>query len=266
MMRFIALILLPLHVWAELILAAIPWRDFAALEHLYTPLIEIISKSTGQKVRFIVSENYSQLIDQVEEGQADIAIFGANSYVEAKERVPNLIYLGTCKIPNDHYKSILIAHKSNLAPLSEYKGKHLALTDKASTSGYVYPLLMLHEAQMGPKDFATVTLLGSHYRIYEAVANGVVDIGGVSMTGLEKAIETYGDIFGIVQMSEPIPQDPITIAPHVKKEYLHAIQKALLEDWAHNIFERYQTDLKGVAVHNDAYYDIVRRAKAWQKE
>jgi phosphonate transport system substrate-binding protein len=266
MMRFIFLALLPLHVCAELILAVVPWRSPEALERLYAPLVQIISQSTGQKVRFMVSSNYSQLINQVAEEHADIAIFGANSYVEAKERIPNLIYLGTCKIPNDHYNSILIAHKSNLAPLQSYRGKHLALTDKASTSGYVYPLLMLHEAQIGIEDFATVSLLGSHYRIYEAVANKVIDIGGVSMTGLEDAIKIHGDIFGIIQMSEPIPQDPIVIAPHVNAEYVDALQGALASDFAQKVFDEFQTDLKGVAIHDDAYYDIVRRAREWQKE
>lgn len=266
MLRYISLVLLPLHVWADLILAAVPWRSFEALEHLYQPLREIITKTTGQEVRFIVSKDYNQLINQVAEGEADIAIFGANSYVEAKERVPELLYLATCKLPNDHYKSALISHKLKKAPLEEYRGKHLALTDKASTSGYVYPLLMLHEAGMGLEDFATVSLLKTHYRVYEAVASGSIDIGGVSMTGFNDAKKTHGDIFEVIQISDPIPQDPIVVAPHVKKEYIVALQKALQSDWAQRIFDKFQTDLKGVAIHDDGYYDIVRRVKAWQNE
>lgn len=266
MWRYIFLALLPLHVWADLVLAAIPWRSPEALERLYAPLVEIISKATSQKVSFMVSENYTQLIDQVEDAKADIAIFGANSYVEAKERIPDLIYLATCKVPDDHYKSLLISHKSNHLPLSSYRSKHLALTDKASTSGYLYPLMMLENANLKPEDFATVTLLGSHYRVYEAIANKVVDIGGVSMTNLKGAIETHGDIFEIIQMSDPIPQDPIVIAPHVEKEYIDALKSALASDWAQKIFDKYKTDLKGVSIHDDSYYDIVRRVKAWQNE
>lgn len=45
MLRYIGLVLLPLHVWADLILAAVPWRSFEALEHLYQPLREIILRS-----------------------------------------------------------------------------------------------------------------------------------------------------------------------------------------------------------------------------
>jgi len=266
MWRYIFLSLLPLHVWADLVLAAIPWRAPESLESLYAPLIEIISKATGQKVSFMVSENYTQLINQVEDAKADIAIFGANSYIEAKERIPNLIYLATCKIPNDHYKSLLIAHKTNHLPLKSYRSKHLALTDRASTSGYLYPLLMLDDANLKPKDFATVTLLGSHYRVYEAIANKVVDIGGVSMTGFEEAVKIHGDIFAIIQKSKPIPQDPIAVAPHLPKEQIQAIQNALKDETSKLIFQKYQSDLKGVAIHDDSYYDIVRRARAWQNQ
>lgn len=244
-------------------LATVPWRSEGELINMYQPLIKLIEKSTKKKVNFLVTKDYSELSKRIKAKSVDIAIFGANSYIDAKEDNPHLIYLATSMQPNDHYNSLIIARKdSNLKKLEDLKGKNFAFTDRGSTSGYVYPNLMLNEAGIEPKKyFKTVSMLKKHYRVYDSVANGSIDAGGCSSTIYNEAIKKNGDIYTIVKRSAPIPQDPIVASGDLDKELIKTLQKSFKKANKSGLFKKYNTHLKGLSVKSDSYYDIVRKAK-----
>ena len=151
---------------------------------MYKPLIKHIEAHTDKKVNFLVANDYMELATRI--NTVDIAVFGPNSYVEAKEILGDkIVYLGTSMQPNDHYNSVIIARKdSNIFTLQDLKNKNFAFTDIASTSGYVYPSLMLYnEGITNPKEyFKTVIMLKKHYRVYDAIAKGSIDAGGATIT------------------------------------------------------------------------------------
>jgi phosphonate transport system substrate-binding protein len=249
-------------------IATVPWRNSDVLEKMYQPLIKLIEDKTSKKVNFLITNNYKELSERIASKNVDIAIFGANSYVDAKELLGDkIVYLGTSMQPLDHYNSLIITHKdSQIYTLRDLVGKNFAFTDFGSTSGYVYPNLMLYKA--GIKDtkkyFKTITMLKKHYRVYNAIAKKSIDAGGATASIYNDAIKRNGDIYRVLKRSMPIPQDPIVVSTHMGTKMISKLKKIFKEANKSIYFKKYNTDLKGISIRNDSYYDIVREAKAFK--
>jgi phosphonate transport system substrate-binding protein len=245
--------------------ATVPWQSEKELFQIYHPLLQLLEDKTGEKVDFILTKDYAELSNRILTKSVDIAIFGASSYVDAKYKNPKLIYLATSKQPTDHYNSIIITKKdSNIKSMSDLKNISFGFTDKGSTSGYLYPNLMLSKANINPKkDFKSITMLKKHYKIYGAVASGSIDAGGTTNTYYQEAVEKYGDIFRIIKKSKDIPQGPIIAAPHLSKTFIKKIKKILKEETKNNNYftKKRPNILRGISIRSDSYYDSVREVK-----
>ena len=246
-----------------LVLVSIPWRDTAILNQIYAPMIKLLETRLNRKVNLYVSKDYKELAQRLTTGAADLGIFGGNSYVEAKLDHPQIRYLATCKQPTAFYNSLIIVRKdSSIKGISDLAGKSFAFTDKSSTSGYLYPLLMLTAAKINPEtDFSITYFLEKHDKVYEAVAKGIIDAGGVSKTALKKSIATHGDVFQILSTSDPIPRNPVVAAPHLSKETMQKIADILAMAQSSPIFQQSDSILKGFDIRSDRFYDIVRDAR-----
>lgn len=251
-------------------IASVPWRSSDVLKKTYEPLIELLRDKTGKEINFLITKNYMELSKRISSNHIDIAIFGANSYVDAKEILKDkIIYLGTSMYPNDHYNSLIIAHKdSGIKSISDLKNKNFAFTDLGSTSGYIYPKYMLYEEGITkPKEFfKTITMLKKHNRIYDAIAKKGIDAGGASNTEYHAAIKRNGDIYTIVKKSAPIPGDPIVANKKLGKEMIEKLQEIFKDANKSIYFKKYNSDLKGISVRSDKFYNIVRKVKEFNKK
>lgn len=245
-----------------LVFASVPYKSPKALHEMYAPLIEHLETGLGKKVVFRVTNDYEEMSKRIISKTVDIASLGANSYIEAKQKIPGLRYLATTKLNgNDHYYSlILTSTSSGITTISDLKGKKFAMTDVQSTSGYVYPSIMLNKAGIDPSsDFSQLFMLKKHSKIYDAIVSGAIDAGGCSATQLVEKKKEHGDVFKIIERSDPIPMDPVTVAPHLDIELTEKIRTLL------SSFENSDPEsiLTGYSVRSDAYYDVVREAKAF---
>jgi phosphonate transport system substrate-binding protein len=264
------ILLLSYNIFAQdtLNIATVPWKAKQDLQKFYQPLFDLIEEKTPYKVHFMITKNYAELALRVKEKAVDIALFGANSYIEAKYSNPYLVYLATIKLPEDHYNSLIITKKdSNIKTLEDLQGKNFAFTDIGSTSGYIYPNFMLYQA--GIKDpgkfFNSVSMLKKHPKVYNAVASGAIDAGACSTTSLQKAIQKNGDIYRILQKSRPIPSDPIVAGGHIYPRTIEILLKLFKDPKTNQYIQKYESDFKGISVKDDAYYDIVREVSSFVK-
>lgn len=249
-------------------IAAVPWKSHKDLQNFYKPLFDLIEDKTSYKINFMITKNYAELALRVKEKAVDIALFGANSYVEAKYDNPYLTYLATIKLPEDHYNSLIITRKdSKIKTLDDLQGKNFAFTDIGSTSGYIYPNFMLYQAGIKEpkKFFKSISMLKKHPKVYNAVASGAIDAGACSITSLKKAIKDNGDIYRILQKSRPIPSDPIVAGGHLYPRTIEILLKLFNDPMTNEFIEKYNGDFKGISVKDDSFYDIVREVNSFVK-
>lgn len=248
----------------SLVLVSVPWQKTETLEEIYAPLVKLLEQGMGQEVKFFVAGDYQELGKRMDTGAADIGIFGGNAYVEAKSAYPRIQYLATCMQPTAFYRSLVITRKdSGITGFQGLKGKSFGFTDKKSTSGYLYPLLMLRSNLLQPdRDFRLTYFLKAHDKVYDAVAKGTIDAGGASLTALEKAIARNGEVFRIIAESDPIPRNAVTAAGHLSQETVAKLTGLLAGAARTDFFKQSGSILKGFRIESDAFYDIVRKARA----
>ncbi len=267
---FIFLLAVILNAKDVINMATVPWKSSDQLYRTYKPLIDLIEDRTGKKVNFLISKNYMELSKRILENYVDIALFGANSYVDAKDFLGDkIIYLASCMHPNDHYNSIIITHKSsNIYKVSDLKGKNFAFTDVGSTSGYIYPNYMLFEEGIKEpkKYFKTVVMLKKHNRVYDAIAKRAIDAGGTTNTQYKEAIQRNGDIYRIIKRSDPIPNGPIVVNANMDPKMIKKLKDILKEANKSVYFTNNDSDLKGISIRSDGFYNIVRKIKAFNKD
>jgi phosphonate transport system substrate-binding protein len=165
--------------------------------------------------------------------------------------------------PTDHYTCLLITHRqSAIVNPGDLRGRSFAFTDRESTSGFVYPSLMLKKAGIDPeKDFSITFFLEKHDKVCDSVASRSIDAGSVSSTAMEGAILRNGDLFRVIAESAPIPRNAVVSSPHLPEELRARIQEVLSVASTHPIFTESPSILRGFTIKDDSFYDIVREAR-----
>jgi len=251
------------HAHAVLKIVTVPWQKTETLEHIYAPLIELVGRKLETTVQLTIAGAYKEVGERLHHRAADIGITGGNAYVEAKEAYPELIYLATCKQPDAYYYSLIITHvSSDIRTISDLVGKSFGYTDIKSTSGYVYPRLMLKNAGMDPRTIFNKTyFLNKHDKVYDAVGKKVIDAGGVSITMWDRAVKRNGNVYRILSRSEPIPRNAIIAGSHLPENLVNQLRVILEQAEKDPVFSTKSNVLKGFLIKNDAFYNIVRQAK-----
>ena len=189
--------LLLLSTTAALILGAqgahADWRDsYTALtiglppienaeegQRRYAPLAEYISETLGVPVTLRQANAYSGIIQAMDAGEADMALFGAAAYAAANE------VLGGDLQPLAHAVSktgdrgyvgvVIVAADSPMQSVDDLKDKTLAFADPNSASGYLVPNFYFNRLGYGEGHFASTGFSGSHENGILAVIRGTYD-------------------------------------------------------------------------------------------
>jgi phosphonate transport system substrate-binding protein len=219
----------------EYTFAIYPSNSPAKVVQALTPLMEYLQDQTGETFHLIITKDYEEIATRIRENSVDFAWLNTKNYVLLQDQVPSLTYLATYQERSKsgaitpYYQAFIIALKEeNIHTLHEAKGRHFAFTDKDSTSGYAYPMMLFHEQGINPYTFfSKVFFLKKHDNIPLALMNYSIDLGAVSDGTYYTAKEHYGDIFSIVAMSKPIPLDAIVATQSAPLELQKRVQHAL---------------------------------------
>lgn len=242
-------------------ISSIPWQNEAYLRSTYDPLLALLSRELGRTTKLVIPENYEKVGESLLHYGADIGILGGNAYVTLKDKFPEIHYIATCKQPTAYYQSLIITRKdSGISSLADLSGKSFGFTDIQSTSGYIYPKMMIEEEGYDVDSlFKKTYFLNKHDKIYDAVAKGSITSGGVSSTAFAKGVERNGDVYQVIKRSAPIPRNAIVGAPHLTEVELEKIREILSTAEHDSLFYENSSILKGFLIKNDAFYDSIRK-------
>jgi phosphonate transport system substrate-binding protein len=164
----------------------------------------VLGQLAGTPVRVTVASDYAAVIEALRNQTADLAFVHPAGYVlanrEAKARiVAKNQWHGKTTFTSRFY----VRKDGGIKALEDLRGKTIAFVDPASSSGYIYPMVLLIQRGLvrnrDPKTFfREVMFAGSHDASMRALLNGHVD----AIASFDMAREQY--------LKEPAERDRIT--------------------------------------------------------
>ena len=154
---------------------------------------EYLAKALNQPVELFVATDYSGVVEAMASDKLDLAYFGGLTYLQAEKRAQ--VYPIVTEVDREthttkYYSALITQTDSPIQKAEDIKGKKFAFGDINSTSGSLYPRIMLDKAGIG--DFTNPSLFvysGGHDATVLAVQNQTVAAGGVERRIMNRLFE-----------------------------------------------------------------------------
>jgi phosphonate transport system substrate-binding protein len=230
----------------------------------------VLGQLVGLPVRVTVASDYAAVIEALRNQTADLAFVHPAGYVLAnREAKARIVAKNQWHGKTTFTSRIYVRKESGIKSLEDLRGKTMAFVDPASSSGYIYPMVMLIQRGLvkgrDPKTFfREVTFAGSHDASMQALLNGHVD----AIASFDMAREQYlkdpaqRERVVFVAESPPIPEAGIAAREKLDAAVFAKVRDALLKIQGpqHAALLKRLYDIDGFEPAEDREYDPVRAA------
>lgn len=195
-----------------------------------------LGKLVGVPIRVTVASDYAAVVEALRNRTADLAFVHPAGYVLANREAKAMIVAKDQWHGNTSYTSrIYVRKESGLKTLEELRGKTIAFVDPSSTSGYVYPMVMLIEKGLvqnkDPKTFfKEFVFSGSHDAGLQALLHGHVDAFASFDQAREQYLKDPAEREKLIYIAEsaPIPEGGICARDGLDPALVAKVRAALL--------------------------------------
>jgi phosphonate transport system substrate-binding protein len=229
-----------------------------------------LAKLVGVPVRVTVASDYAAVVEALRNRTADLAFVHPAGYVLANREAKAMIVAKDQWHGNTSYTArIYVRKESGITTLEQLRGKTIAFVDPSSTSGYVYPMVMLIQKGLvqnrDPKTFfKDFVFSGSHDAGLLALLNGHVD----AFASFDQAREQYlkdpaqREKLSWIAETPPIPEGGICAREGLDPALVAKVRAALLamRGPAYEPILRKLYDIDGFEPAEDREYEPVRAA------
>src|SRR3989454_9308730 len=231
---------------------------------------KVLARLTGMPVRVPVASDYAAVIEALRNRTADLAFVHPGGYVLASREAKARIVVRNLWHGKSSFTSrIYVRREAGLKTLEALRGKTIAFIDPASSSGYIYPMVLLIQRGLvknrDPKTFfREVVFAGAHDAGMRALLNGHVD----ALASFDMAREQYlsdpaeRERIVVVAETPEIPEAGIAARAGLDAATFAKVKAALLQikapAYAALLKRLYEID--GFAPADDRDYDPVRAA------
>ena len=229
-----------------------------------------LGKLVGVPIRVTVASDYAAVVEALRNRTADLAFVHPVGYVLANREAKAMIVAKDQWHGNTSYTSrIYVRKESGLKTLEDLRGKTIAFVDPSSSSGYVYPMVILIQKGLvtnrDPKTFfREFVFSGSHDAGLMALLNGHVD----ALASFDQAREQYlkdpaqREKLIWVAESAPIPEGGICARDGLDPAMVAKVRAALLsmKGPAYEPMLKALYDIDGFEPAEDREYEVVRAA------
>ena len=244
----------------------IPTELFKASEVFATEL----GKRIGVSIKVYMPTDYIGVVEALRNKTADMAFVHPAGYVFAnREAKAQIVAVDVWHGKTSYTSRIYVRKDSGFKTLEDLRGKTIAFVDPGSTSGYVYPMMMLIKKGLvrdrDPKTFFKDAMFaGTHEAALLALLNGSVDAVASFDLAPQQYLKDKERVEKIAHIAEtePIPEAGMCVREGMDPALVKKIQDALM---AFNAPE-YKPVLKdfygidGFAPARDSDYNPVREA------
>ena len=219
----------------NLVIVLLPEMNVFIQKQRFTPLAAYLSENLGIEVRLTILSSYGEVIEKTRTGEVDAAFLGSFTAALA---ISQLGFVPLARPINmdgtsTYYGQIFVRKDSNIKTVADMKGKSLALVERATTAGYVFPMAWLK--RQGIDDisayFSDYFFTGSHDAAIDAVLNNRADVGSAKNTIYEQMRESNPRIDNelvILASSPRVPSNALCIRTTLALQYKKQLKDLLL--------------------------------------
>ncbi|MDR7484198.1 MAG: phosphate/phosphite/phosphonate ABC transporter substrate-binding protein [Armatimonadota bacterium] len=254
----------------KLILGMVPSREIGRMMENLGPLSKMLSDRIGIPIEPFVATNFTGLVEAMGTGRADIGIFGPFALVLAEERHKVVIIAKSIRRTRGHFvtsyhAAINVRADSPFRTIADLKGRRFAFVDPASTSGYLFPYMMLLEAGINPERDLRTIFAGSHDAAVVAVYKRDVDASAThdnAIPDIRRELPDAEQVVRILVRSSPIPNDGVAVRRGLPEDLVAKIQAAFVDLGKHpggvQVLEALY-NVVGYAKSDGSEFEIIRK-------
>jgi len=234
---------------------------------IYKPFVAYLRQSTGYDVDLIAPRNYTDFHTRLL-GRQDYDIVNANGvmYSQIKNNGRYSVFAQETSDGEITYNSVIFASPSSgIHTLNDIRGKTIALVDKYSTSGSLYPVKELYSVNLRPYTDYNIVYLGSVSNVASAVSEGKVLAGATSWKTLKQLISSNQikpSALRIIFVSSPIPLDPwlvksslpLNVQERIRSCFFDLSDRAILAKLGSDGFVPASSATHSILVDTDSIY------------
>jgi phosphonate transport system substrate-binding protein len=231
---------------------------------------EVLAKLVGMPVRVTVAADYAAVVEALRNRTADLAFAHPVGYVLAHREAKATIVVRNLWHGKTTFTSrIYVRKEAGIRSLEELRGRTIAFIDPASSSGYIYPMVLLMQRGLvqnrDPKTFfREVVFAGSHDAGMRALLNHHVDALASFDLAREQYLKDPAERERIIWVAEspPIPESGICARDGLDPAVVAKVRWALLQmrGAAYAPLLKRLYDIDGFEPADDRDYDPVRAA------
>ena len=256
----------------QLTLALTPSPEPAALKEADHAIAKTITQVSGVPVKAIVASDYAGVIEALRSKRVDLAFVHPVGYVLANREAGCQILVRDVWQGKTAYTARFYVRKDRgIQRVEDLRGKTVAFVDPASSSGYIYPMVLLIKQGLvrdrDPKSFFKHGLFtGTHEAALQSVLRGRVDAAASFDKAPELHLKDSALIaqLGFVGETPEIPEAGICARPDLPADPVARVKRALLSikapEYAALLKQIY--DIDGFIEASDRDYQPVRDAMA----
>ena len=253
-------------------MAVVPSVEQEKLAASGEQLAKMLEKQTGYSIKVSVPTSYAAVVEAMGADQVDVGWLPPFAYVLANQKFGVNVVLKSIRGGSASYNGLIITRTdSGIKTIDDLKGRRFAYVDALSTSGCIYPKILLVKKGYDPNKFFRQTIFaGNHDAVIAAVYKGQVDAGaiygGPISDARERMLRTLPDLMSktrVIAKTDPIPNDTVSVRKGLPPEVVEKLKAGLLavaksEEGRKTVLSLYGID--DLTPANDSDYESVRRA------
>lgn len=221
---------------SSLSLILVPERNVFELRSKYKHITNFLADKLGVPVAVQVADTYSEAATLLAGGKVDAGFLGSLSYVNARRlasveplvRPVSLDERSVCR-------SYIFTRKEDAwKDIAELKGRRLIMVDKASTTGFFFPVFSFRNSGIRSLEehFSKIIFSHSHDVAVWSVFRGEADIGAAKDEVFLDMVREYPEILervNVVARSGNLPNICLAVRPGLDSYLKEKIRFLLLE-------------------------------------
>jgi phosphonate transport system substrate-binding protein len=201
----------------------------------FRPLAEHLSQQLGIEIELSMLSRYGNIVERITRREVDAAFLGSFTGAVASAQL-GMVPVARPINPDGsstYWGYIFTRGDSGIDSAEQMRGKRLALVERATTAGYVYPVAWFRRQGIDDLEgyFAEVQFWGSHDAAIQAVLDGRADVGAAKNTiweHMETENPRIGEELRILATSPKVPSNGLFLSREVDAELRGAIRATLI--------------------------------------